>query len=120
MNRRALRRDKRLIQLSKLISEFHLSPDFVLLLKTQDGRMLVEDTAFRKDQAARIVLLHDLFLKFRSLSRGDLLRLYTELEWAFKNPPNMTFDRAISPGLRFQVIPKKYLMQIELAFPGCK
>ena len=103
-----------MVTFSHLITHFHLSPDFVKLIKTQDGVFQGDELHLERHQAARILCLADIHKEWRSISRDDLLKLYRQLEWPFKYPPALTFDKAFSQGFRLQVIPKRYLMQVEL------
>lgn len=100
-----------MISRSRLFERFSFEPGFQALVFEH-----TEPTSlYSIDQAARILALHDLYKEWRSLSKDDLLKLFKDLEWAFKNPPRMTYDKIVSRGLLIQVIPQQYLMRIELA-----
>lgn len=100
------------ISRSRLFERFSFEPGFVALVFDNTDA----NSTYSDDQAARILALHDLYKEWRSLSRADLLKLFKDLEWAFKNPSKfMTYQRVISKGLMLQLIPKQYLMRIELA-----
>lgn len=100
-----------MISRSRLFERFTFEPGFVALVFDN-----TEATSTYSDhQAARIIALHDLYKEWRSLSKDDLLKLFKDLEWAFKNPPRMTYDKVITRGLMIQIIPQQYLMRIELA-----
>ena len=107
-----------MITLARLTEKFTFDPDFVMLILKQDGEVGDYQTKFTNDQAARLLVLHEIWNEWRSVGRADLLKLYKELEWAFKNPPRMTYDKNFSKGFRFQVIPQQYLMRVELAKAG--
>lgn len=98
-----------MITLQRLKDKFTLDPDFLVRLDFQP------EAVFREDEASRLLVLHDIFKEWRSFSRDDLLKLYKDLEWGFKHPPRLTYDKVVSQGFRLQVIPKQYLMRIELA-----
>lgn len=105
-----------MISQSRLLEKFMLDPDFTsLVFQGSDPAAL-----YTNDQAARLLALYDVFMEWRSISRQDLLKLFKDLEWAFKNPPSMTYDKVLSRGVLIQFIPKQYLMRIELAKENLK
>jgi hypothetical protein len=109
-----------MLPFSRLVSEFSLTPEFVALIKTQNGVFESDELHLERHQAARLLALADVHKELKSLSREDILKLYKALEWPFKHPPSLTFDKAFSNGFRIQVIPKRYLVQVELLEAKCE
>ena len=101
-----------MIKPEALAREFQFPADFAQLFEARKELSV--------DQAARLLCLKELYCFFGLTTAHEeaLKRLYFRLEWVFQHPPSMTYDLVVSPGMRFQIIPRNYIGKVETRFPS--